>query len=167
MSRSPEQKVYRVMGTLKTQGKHPSLPLPSFWRLPVSSAYSCITNFSLNLHEGTVSVCDCVSDLRKRKLLYWIQYCSASIMSDSLWPHGLQHTWLPCLSLSPGVCSTSSPLSQWYHSTISSPITPSPFAFNLSQHQGLFQWVGSSHLVSKVLELQHQSFQWIFRVDFL
>ena len=41
------------------------------------------------------------------------------------------------------------------------------FAFNLSQHQGLFQWVGSSHQVAKVLELQHQSFQWIFRVDFL
>ena len=40
-------------------------------------------------------------------------------------------------------------------------------ALNLSQHQGLFQWVGSSHQVAKVLELQHQSFQWIFRVDFL
>ena len=38
----------------------------------------------------------------------------------------------------------------------------SPPAFNLSQHQGLFQWVGSSHQVVKVLEfqLQHQSFQW-------
>ena len=39
-------------------------------------------------------------------------------------------------------------------------------AFNLSQHQGLFQWVSSSHQVAKVLERQHQSFQWIFRVDF-
>ena len=45
--------------------------------------------------------------------------------------------------------------------------TPSPPAFNLSQHQGLFQLVGSSHQVIKALELQHQSFQWIFRVDFL
>ena len=45
---------------------------------------------------------------------------------------------------------------------------PSPPDFNLSQHQGLFQWV-SSHQVAKVLEfqLQHQSFQWIFRIDFL
>ena len=44
----------------------------------------------------------------------------------------------------------------------------SPFAFNLSQHQGLFQWVSSLHQVAKVLEfqLQHQSFQWIFRTDF-
>ena len=40
----------------------------------------------------------------------------------------------------------------------------SPPSFNLSQYQGLFQWVNSSHQVAKVLEfqLQHQSFQWIF-----
>ena len=46
--------------------------------------------------------------------------------------------------------------------------SPSP-TFNLSQHQGLFQWVCSSHQVARVLEfqLQHQSFQWIFRTDFL
>ena len=45
---------------------------------------------------------------------------------------------------------------------------PSPLSFNLSQHQGLFQWVSSSHQVAKVLELQlqHQSFQWIFRTFF-
>ena len=42
-----------------------------------------------------------------------------------------------------------------------------PFAFTLSQHWGLFQWNGSSHQVAKVLELQlqHQFFQWIIRVD--
>ena len=47
--------------------------------------------------------------------------------------------------------------------------SPSPPAFNLSQHQGLFQWVSSSHQVAKVSELQLQqwSFQWIFRTDFL
>ena len=47
-------------------------------------------------------------------------------------------------------------------------LSPSPPAFNLSQHQGLFKWVSSSHQVAKVLEfqLQHQSFQWIFRIDF-
>ena len=48
-------------------------------------------------------------------------------------------------------------------------LSPSPPTFNLSQHQSLFKWVISSHQVSKVLEfqLQHQSFQWIFRTDFL
>ena len=51
-----------------------------------------------------------------------------------------------------------------YH--LSSPSLPT---FNLSQNQGLFKWVGSSHQVAKVLEfqLQHQSFQRIFRTDFL
>ena len=52
----------------------------------------------------------------------------------------------------------------------SHPLLPtSPLAFSLSQHQRLFQWVSSSHQVAKVLELQlqHQSFQRIFRVDFL
>ena len=45
----------------------------------------------------------------------------------------------------------------------------SPPAFNLSQHQGLFQWVSSSHQAAKVMEfqLQHQSFQWIFRTESL
>ena len=48
-------------------------------------------------------------------------------------------------------------------------LSPSPPAFNLVQHQGLFQRVSSSYQVAKVLELQlqHQSFQWIFRIDFL
>ena len=45
-------------------------------------------------------------------------------MSDSLWPHGLQHASLPCSSLSPRVCSNSYPLSQWYHPTISSSVIP-------------------------------------------
>ena len=47
--------------------------------------------------------------------------------------------------------------------------SPSPRAFNLSQHQGLFRWVSSSHQVAKVLEfqLQHQSFQWTHRTDLL
>ena len=45
-------------------------------------------------------------------------------------------------------------------------LAPSPPAFNLAQHQGLFQWVSSSHQMVKVLELRHQSFQWIFRTYF-
>ena len=47
--------------------------------------------------------------------------------------------------------------------------SPFPPAVNLSQHQGLFKWVSSSYQVAKVLEfqLQHQSFQWISRTDFL
>ena len=48
-------------------------------------------------------------------------------------------------------------------------LSTSPPALNLPRHQGLFQWVSSSHQVAKLLEfqLQHQSIQWIFRTDLL
>ena len=60
----------------------------------------------------------------------------------------------------------------WFSDVIqpSHPLSsPYPPTFNPSQHQGLFQWVSSSHQVAQVLEfqLQHQSFQWICRTDFL
>ena len=48
---------------------------------------------------------------------------SCSVMSH-LWPHGLQHATLPCPSPSPGACSNSCPLNQWYHPTISSSVVP-------------------------------------------
>ena len=53
------------------------------------------------------------------------------------------------------------------HLILCCPVLLLPSIFN--QHQGLFKWVSSSHQVTKVLEfqLQHQSFQWIFRIDFL
>ena len=93
---------------------------------------------------------------------------SCSVVSDSLRPHGLQHARPPCPSPTPRACSNSCPLSQWCHPTIFHPLSsPSLSAFNLSHHQGLFQWAGSSHQVAKALELQHQSFQWIFRTDIL
>ena len=92
---------------------------------------------------------------------------SHSVVADFLQPHGLQHTRLPCPSPTPRTCSNSCPLSLWCHPTISSSVIPFSSHLNLSQHQGLYQWVSSSHQVAKVLKLQHQSFQWIFRVDFL
>ena len=94
---------------------------------------------------------------------------SHSVVSDSLRPHGLQHARLPCPLPTPGVYSNSCPLSR-YAIQPSHPLSsPSPPAFSLSQHQGLFKWVSSLHQVAKVLEFQlkHQSFQWIFRTDFL
>ena len=109
-----------------------------------------------------------VKDIITRKTRKHLQF-SHSVGSDSLQPHGLQHTRPPCPSPTPGVCSNSCPLSQWCHPTISSPVTPFSPAFNLPQRQGLFQWVSISHQVVKVLELQlqHQSFQWIFRTNSL
>ena len=95
---------------------------------------------------------------------------SRSVVSNFLKAHGLQHARLPCPSPTPGACSTTHV--HWVGDAIqpSHPLSsPSPPAFNLSQHQGLFQWVSSSHQVAKGLEfqLQHQSFQCIFRTDFL
>ena len=72
-----------------------------------------------------------------------------------------KHTRPPCPSPIPGVHPNPCPSSRWCNPTISSSVIPSPPALNLSQHQGLFKWVSSSHQVAKVLEfqLQHQSFQ--------
>ena len=58
-------------------------------------------------------------------------------------------------------------LSRWCHPTISSSVTRFSSCPQSSQHQDFFQWVGSSCQVAKVLELLRQSFQWIFRADFL
>ena len=61
------------------------------------------------------------------KFLQILLLFSCSVVSDSLQPHGLQHTRLPYLLLSPGVCSNSCPLSQWCHPTISP--SAAPFSF--------------------------------------
>ena len=93
-----------------------------------------------------------------------VQFCS--VVSDSLWPHDCS---MPGLSVHYQLLGLTQIQLHW----VSDAIQPShpllfPFspAFNLSQHQGLFQWVCSSHQVAKILQLQlqHQSFQWTFRV---
>ena len=63
----------------------------------------------------------------------------------------------------------SCPLSRWCIQPFHPLSSPSPPALNLSQHQGLFKWVSSSHQVAKILEFQHQhqSFQWTPRTDLL
>ena len=88
---------------------------------------------------------------------------SRSVMSNSLRPYESQHTRLPQstqihVHRVSNVMQPSHPLS-----------SASPPALNLSQHQGLFNWVSYSHQVAKVLEfqLQYQSFQWTPRTDLL
>ena len=98
-----------------------------------------------------------------------------SVVSKSLLPHGMQHMRLPCSSSTPRACSKSCPSSRWCHQSSSvfilflSSVIPFSSCLNLSQNQSLFQWVGLSHQVAKVLEfqLQHHPFQWIFRTYFL
>ena len=81
-------------------------------------------------------------------LFQCIHCCSVTVMSNSLRPHELQHARFPCPSPSPKVCSNSYRFSD----DIQAPhplLSPSPPAFSLSQHQDLFQWVGSLHQVPK------------------
>ena len=88
-------------------------------------------------------------------------------MSDSLRPHGLQQARLPCPSPFSGVCPSLCPYRISDTIQPSHPLpSPSPPALNLSQHQGLFQRVSCLHQVAKVLELQlqHRSFQRVFRL---
>ena len=59
-------------------------------------------------------------------------------MTDSLWPHGLQHTKLPCPSPTPRACSNSCALSQWCHPTISSSVTPFSSCFQSFPASGYF-----------------------------
>ena len=61
---------------------------------------------------------------RKGPAEVWLLLFSCLVVSDSLWPHGLQHAGLPWPSPSPGVCSNSCPLSQWCYLTISSSVVP-------------------------------------------
>ena len=65
-----------------------------------------------------------ISFLEAASLILLLLFRQYSVLSSSLWPHGLQHTTLPCPSVSPGVCSNSCPLSQWCHPTILLSVTP-------------------------------------------
>ena len=64
---------------------------------------------------------------------------SSLVVSKSLWPHGMQHTRLPCPSPTPGVYSNSFPLSQWCHPTISSSVIPFSSCLQSFPATGSFQ----------------------------
>ena len=105
-----------------------------------------------------VCICVCV----------WFSQFSCSVVYDSLQPHKLQNTRLPCPSATPGACSNSCPSSQWCIQPPHPLSSPSPPAFNLSRHRGLFQRVSSLHQYEgQEHQLQHKLCQWIFRTDFL
>ena len=98
---------------------------------------------------------------------------SRSVMSNSLRPHGLQHTRLPCPSPTPRAYSNSCPLSQWCHPLISSSVVPFTSCLESFPASGSFpiSWVFNpmDRWLAKVLELQlqHQSFQWAPKTDLL
>ena len=93
---------------------------------------------------------------------------SHSVVSDSLRPHGLQHTRLPCPLRSPGACSNSCPLSRWCHPIILSchPLLLLPSSLpsiRVFSNESAFHIRWPKYWE---FQLQHQSFQWIFRTYF-
>ena len=110
-----------------------TLPIPySQLILTVYFLWYCVTSLWLHWPMYVVPTWMLVGffSLFKKYLFTWysqinevsqiLLFFSRSVVSDSLWPHGLQHARLPCLSLSPTVCLDSCPVSQWCHLTISS-----------------------------------------------
>ena len=124
--------------------------------------YFCLAHFIYTLNELSVPI---LCSLTFVLLLLFSLY----VMPNSLWSHGLQHPRCPCPSLSPAVCSNSCPLSRWCYLTVSSSSMssfwlqscPASGCFWMSQFSSGGQSIRAS---ASTLVLQHQSFQWIFRL---
>ena len=95
-----------------------------------------------------------------------VQY-RCTVVSDYVRPHESQYARPPCPSPTPWVYSNSRPLSWWCHRGISSSVVPFSSCPQSFPASGSLQWVSYSHQVAKVLEFQHQSFQWTPRTDLL
>ena len=95
--------------------------------------------------------------------------CLVAHLCPILQPHGLQQARLPCPSPSPRDCSNSCPLSQWCHLAILSPAAPFSSYLKSFPASGSFRMrqFFASGSPSIGISAQHQSFQWIFRTDFL
>ena len=92
---------------------------------------------------------------------------SRSVVSDSLWPHELQHARPPCPSPFPGVHSDSRPSSQWCHPAISSSVVPfssCPYPF---QQQSLLQWINSWSFSCSIIPSKEIPGLISFRMDWL
>ena len=160
----------RIMGC----GSLAMLPCAHMYYLSGSEGWDCFTATTAQSHCGCIIA---------KLLLHLAVKCNnipASVYQHTpssvqllscvrLRPHRLQHARTPCLSPTPRVYSNSRPLSRWCHSTILSSVVPFSSCPQSVPASGSFKSVSSSYQVAKVLEfqLQHQSFQWIFRVDFL
>ena len=107
-------------------------------------------NCSRKIHTNLYSSHKCMKVTASLSPHWHSVHLSYSVVSNSLQPHGLQHARLPCPSPTPGACSNSCPLSQWYHPTISSSVIPlssylqsfpASGSFQMSQ---FFSWGGQS-----------------------
>ena len=94
---------------------------------------------------------------------------SCSIISDSLWPHGLQHARLPCPSPNARACWNSCPLSRWYHLTLSSSVIPLSTCLQSFLESGSFPMSQFSLSSGQNIGVSASAsvLQWIFSTDFL
>ena len=140
----------------------------------------CISRNALLIfiYHGSLSYCYTLREVQMQIIIHSkflevmnqkVSQFSHSVMSNSLWPHGLQHARLPCPSPTPRTCSNSWPLSRWCHPTISSSVVPFSSCLHSFPASGSFpmNWFFASGGQSIGVSAQHQSFQWIFRNDFL
>jgi len=135
-----------------------------FWR----DIYCYLCHYFFVYNACSLPVC--CTDFSFTTWFEWhsVQF-SHSVVSDSLWPHEPRHARPPCPSPTPGVYLNSFPLSWWCHPTISSSVIPFTFCLQSFPASGPFQVSQLFAQVAKVLEfqLQHQSFQWALKTDFL
>ena len=109
------------------------------------------------------------------KISHYLHWCKADpqgnccSVTKSMRPHGLQHTRLPCPLLSPRVCPNWCPPSQWCHPAISFSVTCFSYCLQSIPASGSFPMSHSfaSGGQSNGVSASAQSFQWIFRMDFL
>ena len=133
-------------------------------------SHMCVYMYIYNTHKYIIYIYAYV-DINLYPHWYWFFlchcYCSVAKLCTILWDHTHYNT----TDVSVHYLTEFAQIHvHWVNNDIepSHPLLPSStFAINFSQYQGLFQWVSSSSQVAKELELQHQSFQWIFQVDFL
>ena len=114
---------------------------PSVWARP---KFCCIKYF-WKLVDWSLTDLDIFIVLLYKAFCWKSIFCQSvsqftrSVVSDSLWSHGLQHARLPCPSPTPGIYSNSRPLSQWCNPTISSSVVPFSFCLQSFPAAGSFQ----------------------------
>ena len=163
MERKPYKRFWWYLKSRRIYLPKPSVPWISDWETLVLSRVTSDIHISCT-QKGCLW-------LQATILIFVVQFSSVQFLRY-VWLFATPLTAACQASLSitnPRVYSNSCPLSQWCHPTISSSVVPFSSSLQSFPESGSFPMSSSSHQVAKVLELQfhYQSFQWIFRIDFL
>ena len=135
----------RILSQNNTSGRNPKIALPHI-SSPWSPKFRTRTPFYVippqsiqNSVRMIITVFNYVFVYKPHRILVPQKQFHCSVMSDSLQPHGLQHTRFPCPSPTPGACANSCPSSLWCHLTISSSVIPFSSSLQSFQASGSFQ----------------------------